>query len=481
MKKLENLNPKRVFAWFEEICAIPHGSGNTEGLSRFLASFAEERGLDYVRDDAGNVVIRKPASAGYEGSSPVILQGHMDMVCEKRPDVEHDFLKDGLNLSAEDGFVHANGTTLGGDDGIAVAYMLAILEDKEAQHPALECVFTVDEEIGLLGAAALDTGVLAGKRLINLDSETEGILWSACAGGSCLITEIPVQRVRAEGLLVHIVLDGLLGGHSGGEIDKIRMNASHMMARFLFELEEKCSFGLASIEGGLKDNAIPRSCSSEIVIDAEDLETVKETAAALQADLREEYAGTDPDCVISVSEGAGGEYAVLHPTSREKVLFFLRMLPFGVQKMSGSIPGLVETSLNLGILKLAEEALNAEVSVRSSVGSAKKDLQRKVVYLAEFLGGECTITGDYPAWEYRENSPLRDAMGDVYRKMFGEDPQILAIHAGLECGLFYDRIEGLDCISIGPNIHDIHTSEEHLDIASTQRVWDYLTEVLKVL
>ena len=481
MRKLENIQPERVFWHFEELCKIPHGSGNTDAISEHIAAFAEEHGLRYVRDEMNNCIIWKNAAPGYENASPVILQGHMDMVCEKRPDVEHDFLKDGLNISVEKDYVTANGTTLGGDDGIAVAYMLALLEDPSALHPPLECVFTVDEEIGLLGAAGLDTTVLSGKRMINLDSEAEGILWIACAGGSCLKSSIPVRRVEQKGVLLQVDLDGLLGGHSGGEIDKIRMNADHMMARFLYELSEKAEFGLQSFSGGLKDNAIPRSCTCRICVSADDIQTVEETAVQLQADLRTEYAGTDPGASLRVTRLEEGQYRVLHPTSCEKVIFFLRNLPFGVQKMSGSISGLVETSLNLGILDLEEEQLYVENSVRSSVGSAKKDLQRKIIYLTEFLGGECTVTGDYPAWEYREDSPLRDRMAEVYREMYHEEPKILAIHAGLECGLFYDRIEGLDCVSIGPDMSDIHTSEEHLGIASTGRVWNYLLEVLKEL
>lgn len=481
MRKLENIQPERVFRYFEEICGIPHGSGNTDEISAYIASFASEHGLRYVKDEMNNCIIWMDASPGYEEAAPVILQGHMDMVCEKRPDLEHDFEKDGLNISVENGYITANGTTLGGDDGIAVAMMLALLSDPSIPHPALECVFTVDEEIGLLGAAALDTSVLSGKRMINLDSEAEGILWIACAGGSCLKSSLPVKRTTQSGVLLQIDLDGLLGGHSGGEIDKIRMNADHMMARYLSELKEEAEFGLVSLAGGLKDNAIPRSASCRICVSEEEVAAAEKTAERLQKDLRTEYAGSDPGATLRVTRLEEGEYAVLHPTSREKVLFFLRNLPFGIQKMSGTIPGLVETSLNLGILSLEEDRLYAENSVRSSVGSAKKDLQSQVIYLTEFLGGECEVTGDYPAWEYREESPLRDRMASVFRSMYQKEPQILAIHAGLECGLFYDRIEGLDCVSIGPDMSDIHTSEEHLAIDSTERVWKYLLEVLKEL
>ena len=481
MRVLENCEPKRVFYYFEEICKIPHGSGNTKQISDYLVSFAKDHGFDYVQDEMNNVVIYKPATAGYENAPTVILQGHMDMVCEKRPDVEHDFEKDGLNLSVKDGYVSANGTTLGGDDGIAVAYALAILDSTDLPHPALEVLITVDEEIGLLGAVGLDCSVLKGKRMINMDSEAEGSLWISCAGGLSAVSSIPVQRVEAEGTRIQVKICGLMGGHSGSEIDKKRANANVLMARFLYGLKREADYEIISLEGGQKDNAITREAVAELLIDGAQAEAVKTYAVKVQKGLREEYEGSDAGITIQISETGTETARILHPTSREKVLFYLMEVPFGIQKMSGSIEGLVETSTNIGIVKLYEDEFFASSGVRSSVEAARDALSDKIQYLTEFLGGEYTIQGAYPAWEYRKESPLRDKMVSVYEEMYGQKPAVVAIHAGLECGLFYKKIDGLDCVSLGPDMKDIHTSEEVLDIASTERVWKYLIKVLEQL
>ena len=479
MRALENCEPKRVFYYFEELCKIPHGSGNTKQISDYLVSFAKEHGLEYVQDEMNNVVIYKPATEGYEDAPAVILQGHMDMVCEKRPDVDHDFTKDPLNISVKDGYVTANGTTLGGDDGIAVAYGLALLESKDLAHPALEVLITVDEEIGLLGAEGFDCSVLKGKRLINLDSEAEGSLWISCAGGLSGISTIPVQRVEAEGQKAAVKITGLMGGHSGAEIDKKRANANVLMGRFLYSLQQETAYEIISLAGGQKDNAITREADAELLV--EDINSVKACAEKLQKGFREEYAGTDEGITVEITDLGVASAKVLHPTSREKVLFFLMEVPFGIQKMSGSIDGLVETSTNIGIVKLGEDEFLGSSSVRSSVEAAGAALSDKICYLTEFLGGEYTVQGAYPAWEYRKDSPLRDQMVEVYEEMYGEKPNVVAIHAGLECGLFYKKIEGLDCVSLGPNMKDIHTSEEVLEIASTERVWKYLVKVLESL
>lgn len=479
MRALENCEPKRVFYYFEELCKIPHGSGNTKQISDYLVSFAKEHGLEYVQDEMNNVVIYKPATEGYEDAPAVILQGHMDMVCEKRPDVDHDFTKDPLNISVKDGYVTANGTTLGGDDGIAVAYGLALLESKDLAHPALEVLITVDEEIGLLGAEGFDCSVLKGKRLINLDSEAEGSLWISCAGGLSGISTIPVQRVDAEGQKAAVKITGLMGGHSGAEIDKKRANANVLMGRFLYSLQQETAYEIISLAGGQKDNAITREADAELLV--EDINSVKACAEKLQKGFREEYAGTDEGITVEITDLGVASAKALHPTSREKVLFFLMEVPFGIQKMSGSIDGLVETSTNIGIVKLGEDEFLGSSSVRSSVEAAGAALSDKICYLTEFLGGEYTVQGAYPAWEYRKDSPLRDQMVEVYEEMYGEKPNVVAIHAGLECGLFYKKIEGLDCVSLGPNMKDIHTSEEVLDIASTERVWKYLVKVLESL
>ena len=388
MAVLENCEPKRVFHYFEEICKIPHGSGNTKQISDYLVQFAKDHDLKYIQDEMNNVVIYKPGTAGYENAPTVIVQGHMDMVCEKRPDVDHDFTKDGLNLSVEGDYVSANGTTLGGDDGIAVAYGLALLESDTIAHPPLEVFITVDEEIGLLGAVGFDCSVLKGRRFINLDSEAEGSLWISCAGGLSGISHIPVTRLEAKGEKLTVKISGLMGGHSGAEIDKNRANANSLLGKFLHGLDAKAGYELISVQGGQKDNAITRESIAELLTVKENVETVKEYAASMQAAWREEYAGTDEGITVTVTEEGEQDVKVLHPTSKEKVVFFLVNVPYGVQKMSGTIKGLVETSTNIGILKTSENEVLGSSSIRSSVETARDALSDKIEYLTEFLGGE---------------------------------------------------------------------------------------------
>ncbi len=479
MSVLKNLQPERVFYYFEEITKIPHGSGNTKQISDYLVEFARAHDLKYIQDESNNVIIFKEASKGYEKAPCVILQGHMDMVCEKIPESSHDFTKDPLELMVEGDYISAKDTTLGGDDGIAVAYALAILEDESLCHPALEVLITVDEEIGLLGAAALDTAPLKGRYLINLDSEEEGYLWVGCAGGLTAQTNIPVKYQEAAGMKYEIAVSGLLGGHSGSEIDKNRANATLLLGRFLFEAREKGQYLLAELEGGQKDNAIPRMARALILADCDTGEELRKFAGEFTENLRKEYTGSDEGITVSVEARGEGQEPVLHPVSLEKVLFFLLHYPNGIQKMCGYMEGLVETSCNLGIVRLTPESFQCSASVRSSVATEKKALADKIAYLTEFLGGEYKAEGDYPSWEYKQDSKLRPYMVDIYEKLFHTRPEVKVIHAGLECGLFYEKIPGLDCVSLGPDMKDIHTTEEQLSISSVQRVWEYLTEVLK--
>lgn len=479
MSVLTGVKPEKVFGFFEELCGIPHGSGNTKQISDYLVNFAKERGLKYYQDESDNVVIYKDASEGYEDAPVTILQGHCDMVAEKTPESDHDFEKDGLKLMVEGDYLTADGTTLGGDDGIAVAYMMAVLDDDSLKHPALECVITTDEEIGLLGAKALDTSVLNGKYLINMDSEEEGYLWISCAGGLSGISRIPVEYQDIDGEVVEVVIDGLTGGHSGAEIDKNRANANKLMGRFLYELGQKADFSIAELEGGTKDNAITRKSRALLVLNPEEKDTLEEYVNTYQTELRKEYSGTDAGIRVTAAFRGEKTISALNMISKEKVVFFLMNVPYGIEKMSGEIEGLVETSNNIGILKLNETEMKASCGVRSSVGSAKLYVSEKIQYLTEFLGGEYTVEGDYPAWEYKKDSKLRDIMVESYKELFGEEPYVKAIHAGLECGLFYDKIPGLDCVSYGPTMKDIHTTEEKLSISSTERMWNYLVKVLE--
>ncbi len=491
----EHLEPQRVFHYFEEICRIPHGSGNTGEISSYCVAFAKDHGLKWLQDGSGNVIIFKDGTEGYEASDPVIIQGHMDMVCEKESGAGIDFEKDGLDLYVDGDFLRARGTTLGGDDGIALAYAFALLEDGTLPHPPLEAVFTVDEEIGLLGAEGIDLSMLKGKKLLNLDSDEEGVFYTSCAGGLQAECKIPIAREEKEGAVFEIKVSGLRGGHSGSEIHKERGNAIFLMGRLLAALEAEIPYSILSLQGGLKDNAIPREACCEILLGAplpaaedkegqdgslEDPESrLLELVGRVAAEWKKEYHSTDPVVSASCQKTGNGCRTALAPASQEKVLFFLRMMPWGVQHWSMDIPGLVETSLNPGILVLEESLLSVCFFVRGSVTSRKYEVAGRLNLLAGFLGGEVLTTGDYPAWEYKADSPMRELLVRIYRELFQEEPKIQAIHAGLECGIFSGKIEGLDCISFGPNNYDIHTPQEHLSISSTEKVWKLILEFLK--
>lgn len=473
------LEPARVFYYFEQLSQIPRGSGNTRQVSDYLAAFAREQGLSYVQDELGNVIIYKE---GTIDGPPVILQGHMDMVAEKRPGSSHDFEKDPLILEVEGDMLTARNTTLGGDDGIAVAYALAILESSQYQHPPLEAVFTVDEEIGLLGARGLDFSCLKSKRMINLDSEEEGILWAGCAGGEQVQVEIPVKYTQAQGRCVSVSVCGLKGGHSGSDIHRKRGNAHILMGRFLYELDQVMEYGIAGLSGGDKDNVIPAQCDVKLVISPEESEILSSFAEKWKGHIRKEYAGSDENIEVILEENQEEDEAlVLDPSGKSRLLFFLMQIPDGVYKYSGLCRHLVETSSNLGVLRLEEGVLYGGSGLRSSVETAIDYLKGKICFLAEFLGGEARENGRYPAWTYEEKSDLRSRMAEVYEEMYQKKPEIKAIHAGLECGVFYQAIPGLDCVSIGPDMEHIHTPDEKLSISSTQRVFRYLLEVLRRL
>lgn len=478
MRVLDQCNPKRVFYYFEELCKIPHGSGNTKEISDYLVAFAREHHLTYHQDEKNNVIIYKAATEGYGHIASVILQGHMDMVCEKEQDSSHDFTKEGLDLFLEGDWIGARNTTLGGDDGIALAYILAILESEEYAHPALEAVFTVDEEIGLLGASALDYGRLHGQYMINLDSEEEGEFIISCAGGARSASTLPVQYQEGQGLCCQLNISGLKGGHSGAEIHKNRANADVLMGRVLYELCEELDLQVAELSGGSKETAIPRESSALLLIPLEDLDRTREIITGLEEDFRKEFLGIEEGLVVTLGKGEEDTQPVLHPVSLGKILFYLMNIPNGVMKYSGTIGNLVETSSNLGIIKLTNESFTAVSSTRSSVASAGNHVTSKIQFLTEFLGGEYHCGSRYPAWEYGGETKLQKLMVETYERMYQEQPQVKAIHAGLECGLFYHGLEGLECISIGPDMENIHTTMERLSVSSTERVFNYLLEVL---
>ncbi len=477
--KLAGLEPASVFGYFEKLCTMPHGSGNTKIISDYLVSFAKEQNIPYIQDELNNVILFGPASEGYEDHEPVIIQGHMDMVCEKDPDCTIDFAADGLDITHDGAYVFAKGTTLGGDDGIAVAYALALLSDKSIPHPALEVVVTVDEETGMYGAAGIDLSMLRGKKLLNIDSEEEGVFTVACAGGARANITLPVSRHAVYGPCVKLVVDGLAGGHSGVEIDKGRANANKIMGEFLDGVKKLFPLCLTGLEGGSKDNAIPRSCTANLVAMGMELERINGVAEALQAKVRAEY--NEPDAVIyaDLVDALGGN--ALSAKETDKIIGLLCGAPNGIQAMCADMPGLVQTSLNLGVAKLDKEEFSMTFSVRSSVNAEKVALLDTLQKLAGMYDAVCDSRGHYPAWEYRADSVLRDVMVEQYIRMFGAEPQVVSIHAGLECGLLGEKIVGLDAVSIGPEMHDIHTSRERLGIASTARMWEFLKAVLKAM
>ena len=475
MAILEHLEPRGVFRFFEELCAIPHGSSNTKAVSDWLMDFARERGLEAYQDGLNNVIIIKEATSGYESAEPVILQGHMDMVCEKAPGCAKDMEKEGLDLAVDGDAVYAEGTTLGGDDGIAVAMALAILDADDIPHPRLEAVFTVDEEIGMLGATALDVSMLRGRRMLNLDSEEEGVFTVGCAGGNLTQCTLPLTRAPYAGKALTVTVGGLRGGHSGAEIDKGLGNANMLMGRLLYAASRKAELRLVEVNGGLKDNAIPRETVATLV--TTDPEAVLAVCRELDAQLKNEYRTTDPNVFVTAAESTAS--LPMDDDTTRRVLCFLTCAPNGIQAMSADMPGLVQTSLNLGILKTEKDAVIASFCVRSSIDGQKQMLVERLTCMTEALGGTVEVFGDYSGWEYRPDSPLRELLVEVFTQQYGHAPRIEAIHAGVECGIFSGKLPGLDCVSMGPDLTEIHTCREKLYISSVQRLWTMVLEALK--
>ena len=473
---------EKYFFWhfFEDITKIPHGSGNTEGIADYLIEFARDNELKVVKEECGNVIIYKPGSDGNEAKQPIILQGHMDMVAVSDPDCEIDITKDPLKLTVDGDWLTAEKTSLGGDDGIAIAYMLAILADNTLAHPPIEAVFTVDEEVGMNGAAGLDTFNLHSKRMINLDNEEEGVLITSCAGGAHIVSSTPVEWKERAANSYEIRVTGLKGGHSGTEIDKNRISAATIIARFLAQLK-LVRTRIIDVNFGEKDNAIASSGYIKFICSAPKQDVIEVVDFYAEV-MKEEFASREPDLNFEFNIlGEMENVKALHKADSERIMDMLLALPQGISSMSGDIPGLVETSCNIGIVRLEEDGLKTTVSVRSSSDSSKQALCDKVIAVVALAGGESKQCGEYPAWEYKRDSKLRDHMAAVYEKMYGKAPVMTAIHAGVECGIFADKMIQLDCISIGPDMEGVHTTGEKLSISSAERTYDYLLEVIATL
>ena len=474
MSVLNGYEPAKVLGFFEEICQIPHGSGNTKQLSDWLVDFAKARNLEHYQDELNNVIIIKEASAGYEGSEPVILQGHIDMVCNQEDSCTKDMATEGLDLAVDGDLLYAEGTTLGGDDGIAAAFMLAMLDDDSLAHPRVEAVFTTEEETGLYGAEAIDVSPLKGKRFI--DSEDEGIVTVGCAGGVTGIGSIPFGREAFDGQAFEVKIFGLRGGHSGTDIIFGQENAAKALGRLLYELQEEAGARIVSLEGGVADNVIPTSASALIVVPSVSAAKAHEVFDACKATFAHEFK-VDPDFDMTLSE-TDCALDPMDADSCQKVLAYLIGTPNGIEKMTHGIDKLPQTSLSLGVLRTLDDAVEYVFCIRSAVDSECEMLARRLECQIKPLGGTLRREGPYPGWEYQANSPLRDLICEVYKEQTGKDMIVEAIHAGLECGYFSGKMPGLDCVSIGPDVNDVHTPNETLSISSTQRTWELVKEVV---
>lgn len=480
---LEGLKPERVFYYFEEISKIPRCSFKEEKINNFLKEFGESHKLDTYQDEALNIIIKKPGTKGYENSPTVVLQGHMDMVCEKDDGVDHDFSKDPIKLKVEGDFVKAQGTTLGGDNGIAVAMALAILEAEDIDHPPLEVFITTNEESGMDGAKALDPKLIHGRILINIDSDEEGVVLAGCAGGERNKVSLPIswEDIDLEDKVIYsITVSGLLGGHSGLEIDKGRGNANKILARTLSFVKDECfSLRLAYIEGGSKANAIPRNGRAIIVLDKEDEDRALEAIEGVEELIYNELKDNEPAFKLKVEKLEDNINKVLSEDTYSRLISILSLIPTGVQSMSKEMEGLVESSCNLAVVKIAGDKIVVESSIRSSKEILKENLSKQIKTVADIVKAEMESYGSYPAWEFKENSNIREIFKKVYKDLYGEGLRVATIHAGLECGIFAEKFPHMDMISFGPNMYGAHTPEEKLSISSTERTYNLLLNVLK--
>ncbi len=475
------LEPKIVFKFFKEISKIPRCSGNERAISDYLVDFAKTRNLQVSQDESLNVLIEKHAYVGYENAPTVILQGHMDMVCDKGKDVKHDFKKDSIKFKIDGDMLYARGTTLGADNGIAMAYALAILDSKDIPHPPLKVLLTVEEEVGLNGAKALGYKFLEGDMLINIDSEEEGKLLTSCAGGLTTKHCLPIEwdNVKQDMIAYKISINGLKGGHSGVEIDKYRGNANKLMGRVLGTLSQEINFLINEINGGTKMNAIPREAEAIILIDSTKEDKLMEKLNEWNDIFKNELKISDPNVSIIANRLHINISRAFSNSTSKKAIALLTLIPNGVQTMSMDIKGLVESSTNLGVVTTTETEVIFESGIRSSIGSLKQNILNKNEVIADVLNIKLLTDSEYPEWEFNPNSKVRDIAIKVYIELFGVEPEITAVHGGLECGIFKQKNPNLDMISFGPNLFDVHTPNEHMSIYSSKRMWEYLLAILK--
>ena len=472
---IKNIESKEVFKWFEKISKIPRESGHEKEISDFLVAFAKERNFEVYRDSANNIIIKKRGTYEYENKNAVIIQGHMDMVCEKTKDSKHDFSKDAIELIIEGDILRANDTTLGGDDGIAIAMGLALLDSKNIPHPPIEFLATTSEETGMDGALAITGEYFKGKTLINIDSEEEGIFLVSCAGGLNTLTEFEIRREKLKENFesLKIEISGLKGGHSGIEIHKQRANAIKILGRLLYAV--KNDICLSFIEGGTKHNAIAKN--SEAIITTKDADKVKNILEELSEKIKNEYKTEDSQMQIKIEKCEDVKEFITKEIS-DNIIDFMNLAPNGVLYMSREINGLVQTSANNGVLKEENGKLIFTISIRSSLESSTEEIASIVEIASKRTGAKFEKVNWYPAWEYDKNSKIKDIALSVYKKITGNDAKIEAIHAGLECGILKRVLPEVDMISLGPNLYDVHTPSEHLSISSVDRTWKFLKELI---
>lgn len=477
---IEGFKPKKFFEHFEEISAIPRGSSNEKAISDFLVEFGNKLGLSVYQDDLFNVIIKKPANHCKDDIAPVMLQGHLDMVCEKNIDSQHDFLTDGIELIVENGILHANGTTLGADNGVAVAMMMTILEDTELIHPPLECVFTVQEETGLTGAAEINASQITARRMINMDSGGEGHATISCAGGLRINLYHPCEWEAVSGPSIQISIRGLLGGHSGGEIHKGHANSNKLMARILLLLSQRFEIHICDLNGGNKDNAIPRECDAVICLKSqEEIQSAKEMIIAEAKDILQEISQVEKDFYVTVK--AAEATHMMSCKATKEIINLLYLAPNGVKSRNPVAGDFVVSSLNMGVIKTLEQEIRVTFSPRSSIASLQNQTKKELNLLAEVFSFRVEMGAEYPGWAYTNQSAIRQTVAETYQELTGKELICESIHAGLECGLFSAKLPGLDAIAIGPNASDAHTPKESLDLASCERFYLLVCKVLEKL
>lgn len=479
---LKGLQPSKVFEYFETISSIPRESGNEKAISDYMVKFANELGLEVHQDEAYNIYIKKPATEGYENAPTVILQGHMDMVCEKNKNTQHDFNTEGLKLYIDGDWIGAEGTTLGADNGVAIAYQMAILADNTLKHPAIECLMTTDEERGMTGVSNLHPEYLQGKILLNLDTEVEGEFLVSCAGGAKAYLTMPYEpiEISEDAVLYKVTLNGLKGGHSGAEIHYERGNAHILMGRVLNALRGQLEFDLVSFEGGTKDNVITRECEVILALSRDHISRLKEVTEEMLTIFKTEFVVQDPEIRMTVEETEHQRQGICK-SATDQLINLLLIIPNGVMGYDQHMKGLVQTSLNLGIVKVEDNKIRFGTAVRSSVASRKEELLNKLKALSTAMNMAFEVKGDYPAWQYDDNSRIRELSISLYEEMYGKTPNVTAIHAGLECGFIAEKCPGLDMISMGPNLKHIHSPQEVASISSMARVYEYLVKLLENL